>query len=191
MKGPVPRPCPPTTDFPKLEANSVFQDVYPLLVASEESLQEVAKAVREAAEVGEGEPGRIGGINSERWKDGELEIERFRPNIVIKGTGVAFSEEAMRDIIISPKFVDDSEDNSEFTVITLVSKCTRCLLPNVDIKTGIRDAAVPYKVLTKLHKDIGHTNKPLFGCNGVPSRNGVVRVGDYVSVKAWVGSEKA
>ena len=58
------------------QVNNPTQDVYPLLVASEESLQEVAKAVREAAQVGEGEPGRIGGINSERWKDGELEIER-------------------------------------------------------------------------------------------------------------------
>ncbi len=60
----------------------------------------------------------------------------------------------------------------------------------MDIKTGVRDAAVPFKVLTKLHKDTGRTNKPLFGCNGVPSGSGVVRVGDYVSVRKWVSSDR-
>ena len=46
MKGPKRRVCPPTHAFPDLEASSVFQDVYPFLVASEESLAEVGRVVR-------------------------------------------------------------------------------------------------------------------------------------------------
>lgn len=134
-------------------------------------------------------------------------INSFRPNIVIKGTGVPFAEEAMRDIIVAPKFFDNTSIDRRVPVITLVSKCARCLvrvtclffshnanlrfqLPNVDIRTGVRDAAVPFKVLSKLHKDTGNTNKPLFGCNGVPSTPGTVRVGDYLTVKEWVRQDR-
>ncbi len=53
---------------------------------------------------------------------------RFRPNIVMKGTGVPFAEEAMREIVIAPGFIDEPSSNSELPVITLVSKCTRCLV---------------------------------------------------------------
>ncbi len=61
-------------------------------------------------------------------------------------------------------------------------------LPNVDVKTGIRDAAVPYKVIMKIRSgvDANNMNKACFGCNGVPNGNSGVRVGDIVRVKEWV-----
>ena len=48
----------------------------------------------------------------------------------------------------------------------------------------MRDKAVPFKVLMKFRtgKDPANMNKACFGCNGVPSGKGVVRVGDSVSV---------
>ena len=96
MKGPTRRPSPPTAAFPDLKANIQFQvrtfrisglhvsqiarcpqDGYPLLVASEESLDAVEMAVHRAASCGPTEGGKIGGIDRGRWYDGELEIERF------------------------------------------------------------------------------------------------------------------
>lgn len=69
-KGPRPRPCERTFDFPKLDATAVYQDGYPLLLASVESLMDVREKVREF--VGKG----TCGTERERWKDGEVEMER-------------------------------------------------------------------------------------------------------------------
>ena len=97
MKGPTNRPCPPTFDYPELQANAVFQvhvssnadsftislighfrkDVYPLLIASEESLWAVENAVRRAASRGPTEGGKVPGIDRGRWHDGELQMERY------------------------------------------------------------------------------------------------------------------
>lgn len=66
-KGPRPRACPPTTDFPELQATTCYQDGYPLLVASEESLEAVQERVR-------GEVGKQG--VADRWKEDELVMER-------------------------------------------------------------------------------------------------------------------
>ena len=52
------------------------KDVYPVLVASEESLDAVASAVNKAAQIGPDEPGKVGGIDHERWKRERVPIER-------------------------------------------------------------------------------------------------------------------
>ena len=96
MKGPTRRTSPPTASFPELRANVRFQvctssfyaqlvsqatrcaqDCYPLLVASEESLDAVEMAVHRAASCGPTEGGKIGGIDRGRWYDGDLEMERY------------------------------------------------------------------------------------------------------------------
>ena len=66
-KGAHPRPCDPTTDFPQLEATAHYQDAYPLLVASEESLGAVKERLR--SEVGNQ------GV-ADRWKEDDLVMER-------------------------------------------------------------------------------------------------------------------
>jgi hypothetical protein len=88
LKGSKPRLCEPTSRAPDLgtperPAPFEFQDGFPLLVASEESLAETAKRVEEAV-------GNVPGVEA-GWKEkGEkkLGIERFRPNIVFEGAGV-------------------------------------------------------------------------------------------------------
>lgn len=57
-------------------------------------------------------------------------------------------------------------------------------LPNVAPDTGLRDAAVPFKVLMKVRTGVEPNDKykAFLGCNGVPLGSGVVRVGDVVTV---------
>ncbi|KAJ7459038.1 hypothetical protein B0H11DRAFT_2060107 [Mycena galericulata] len=165
-KGDQIRPCDPTATHPNLEATAVFQDCFPLMVLSEESTTRIEEELR----------GHVGtqGID-ERWKTENLVIERFRPNIVFRGAG-PFAEDSWSQIRIG------SQQNP---VINMVSKCTRCLLPNISPETGERDAAVPYKTLMKFRTGFDPQNqmKPCVGCNGVPSANGEIRVGDVVAAK--------
>jgi hypothetical protein len=57
-------------------------------------------------------------------------------------------------------------------------------LPNVHPETGIRDKAVPFKVLMKFRTiDPRMKMKACMGVNGVPTGSGVVKVGDRVHVK--------
>ncbi|TDL19380.1 hypothetical protein BD410DRAFT_727313 [Rickenella mellea] len=164
-KGPRARPCPPTYAFPHLDASAAYQDAYPLLVANDASLGAVEERVRDFAERGEK------GVDP-RWGKEKLAIERFRPNIVIHGAN-PWAEDDWEEIEVGG-----------CVTITLVSKCTRCLLPNVDTKTGKRDAAVPHKVLMSFRTglDPARMTKACFGCNGVPHGSGSIRVGDSVRV---------
>ncbi|KIM47725.1 hypothetical protein M413DRAFT_439401 [Hebeloma cylindrosporum] len=165
-KGSLPRKIAPTTSFPALDATAKYQDMYPMLVLSEESTGAIEKELQS----------HIGtqGID-ERWRTDSVPIERFRPNIIFRGGG-PFAEDDWEEIRIG-------SDNSP--PITLVSKCTRCLLPNVNPETGERDKAVPYKVLMKFRigLDPTHRMKPCVGCNAVPYGNGTVKVGDWVHIK--------
>ena len=58
-------------------------------------------------------------------------------------------------------------------------------LPNVHPETGIRDKAVPFKVLMKFRTNVEPRMKmkACMGVNGVPTVSGTVRVGDCVRVK--------
>ena len=75
MKGPRVRPCPPTHAFPALKASAVFQDGYPFLVASEESLEEVGRVIGAYA-TSENPEAQIGHLDRERWRTGDIKIER-------------------------------------------------------------------------------------------------------------------
>lgn len=66
-KGPRPRPIDPTAQFPNLNATAKYQDMYPLLVLSEESTDAVENELR----------GHVGtqGIDG-RWSQDKILIER-------------------------------------------------------------------------------------------------------------------
>ena len=61
-------------------------------------------------------------------------------------------------------------------------------LPNVHPETGIRDKAVPFKVLMKFRANVEPRMKmkACMGVNGVPTVSGMVRVGDCVLVKKFL-----
>ncbi|KAJ3985723.1 hypothetical protein F5890DRAFT_1408843 [Lentinula detonsa] len=179
VKGNKPRPCDPTDSFPGLKATALYQDGYPLLVLSEESIDVLHEEIRS----------RVGmqGIADE-WSSQEFVIERFRPNIVLRGGG-PFAEDNFEEINIGSD--DDTEMiGEEQPGILLVSKCVRCLLPNVCPETGVRDKAVPYKVLMKFRIGLDRRNKmkPCVGCNGVPLGNGMIKVGDTVNVRRIIAA---
>ncbi|KAJ4470815.1 hypothetical protein J3R30DRAFT_3300001 [Lentinula aciculospora] len=179
VKGNKPRPCDPTDSFPGLKATTLYQDGYPLLVLSEESIDVLHEEIR--SRVG------IQGI-SDQWSKQEFVIERFRPNIVLRGAG-PFAEDDFEEISIG--LDDDSEKTGEKQLgILLVSKCVRCLLPNVCPDTGVRDKAVPYKVLMKFRIGMDPQNKmkPCVGCNGVPLGSGMIKVGDSVNVRRIIAA---
>jgi len=165
-KGAQARFCDPTATHPKLEAKAVFQDCYPLMVLSQESIPRIEEELR----------GHVGqqGID-ERWKTESLVIERFRPNVVFEGAG-PFAEDSWEEIRIGSL--------PDAPVISMVSKCTRCLLPNISPETGVQDKAVPYKTIMKFRRvDPNEKMKACVGCNGCPNGIGVIRVGDCVAAR--------
>ncbi|KAF8832747.1 hypothetical protein HHX47_DHR1001458 [Lentinula edodes] len=171
VKGNKPRPCDPTDSFPGLKATTLYQDGYPLLVLSEESIDVLHEEIRS----------RVGmqGI-ADQWSKQEFVIERFRPNIVLRGAG-PFAEDDFEEISIG------SDDDSE---ITGEKQPGILLLPNVCPDTGVRDKAVPYKVLMKFRIGLDPQNKmkPCVGCNGVPLGSGIIQVGDSVNVRRIIAA---
>lgn len=67
IKGPLLRRCPPTPRFPDLNTPSYFQDGFPLLIVSHESLVAVQDKVRQM--IGEQGVEKV-------WEQQELVIER-------------------------------------------------------------------------------------------------------------------
>ncbi|KAG6841739.1 hypothetical protein C0991_007625 [Blastosporella zonata] len=157
-KGPRPRPAERTFTFPELDASTMFQDGYPLLLMSRESMGELDEEVR----------ARVGtqGID-DHWKEDSVELRRFRPNVVVEGAG-GFAEDAWEEVSFGTKEAPTVQ-----------------LLPNISPESGVRDKAVPFKVLMKFRTGLDPIDKlkPCVGCNGVFTGSGVVSVGDVVYVK--------
>jgi hypothetical protein len=66
-KGPTPRAAEATHEFPELKAFSKFQDMYPMMVMSEENIEAMEEEVRPLA-------GKQG--IDEKWNDAALKVER-------------------------------------------------------------------------------------------------------------------
>ena len=90
-KGPRLRFVVPTKHFPQLSANAAFHNGYPLLVATESSLADVQSSVKSTAisisakssNLTKTDRGNM--FDADIWRDKEVAIERFRPNIVLSG----------------------------------------------------------------------------------------------------------
>ncbi|KAJ9476802.1 MOSC domain-containing protein [Pseudozyma hubeiensis] len=148
-----------------------FQDEYPLLVASQESLDFVRSQLFSAlaSSDSDGRGGRrITGIDATKWSSPEaLNMARFRPNIVIKGNGElpAFSEDSWERIWILP---NSSQESSVKAILQLVARCQRCLLTAVDPISAEKDPSVPLKLLNRSRMRI----KKVAGVEGGNGRAG-------------------
>ncbi|KAG8975883.1 hypothetical protein FRB90_009378, partial [Tulasnella sp. 427] len=133
FKGPRLRWVLPTTNFPDLKANAAFHDGYPILVATDSSLGDIASRVKFAANSVEGDQAiKIHGLDKDAWRDKEFAMERFRPNIVIGGEGlVAYDEERWEEIQVGQADLGGR----------------MLLMPNIDVETGEEDTSVPSQAL--------------------------------------------
>ncbi|MCF0062855.1 MOSC domain-containing protein [Dyadobacter chenwenxiniae] len=94
-----------------------------------------------------------------------VEMKRFRPNFVVAGT-TPFEEDSWKTITIG---------NTSFQV---AKPCERCIMVNIDPKTGIKSPETLKALSTyrKEGKDI------FFGQNVVGLESGIVREGDHITL---------
>ena len=95
----------------------------------------------------------------------KVEINRFRPNIVIDGCGAHAEDEWSR---ISVNQID----------IDLVKPCSRCVIPSIDQASAEKHPSI-LKTLAGYRRQDG---KVFFGQNGLHSTNGTISVGDKVTI---------
>lgn len=102
----------------------------------------------------------------------ECSMQRFRPNIVVTGCE-AFAEDKWTSIKIGS------------ATFRCLHRCGRCMLPNVDPETGIRDKQEPLKSLRSFRL-VPKDDDPTYGNSPVLGRNlgievcGKIKVGDSV-----------
>jgi uncharacterized protein len=126
------------------EDHTGFADGYPILVISEESLQD---------------------LNSKLGSS--LPMNRFRPNIVVKGCE-PFAEDTWKRIRIGG------------IEMALVKPCPRCVVTTIDKET-LEKNKEPLKTLSKYRMQEGGA---MFGMNVIPLGEGVLRVGMTVEILA-------
>ncbi|KAL4895394.1 MOSC N-terminal beta barrel domain-containing protein [Aspergillus ambiguus] len=153
-KGPTPRIMQGNGD-PRLlgrEQSVCFSDVHPVLIASEASIAE---------------------LNSRLAKTGAdpITIERFRPNIIIKGDA-PWSEDSWKLVRIS------GDAGTRQLDLDVVARCTRCQVPNVDPDTAEKHKTQPWDTLMNYRRiDEGMKYKPCFGMLSAPRNEGLIEVG--------------
>ena len=74
LKGPVTRRVEATDAYPNLEGQAVFQDGFPLFVATMESLEDLQSKVVKSAQGDE--KWRVGRLDHEVWREKKLNMER-------------------------------------------------------------------------------------------------------------------
>ncbi len=120
-------------------AETAFSDGFPLLLIGEGSLQDLNRRL-----------------------DRPVEMGRFRPNLVIRGSE-PYAEDRWRKIRIGE------------IPIHLVKPCSRCVVTTVDPDRGVRTGEEPLKT-------IGRLRRGYFGQNGVHAKEGWLQVGMVVQV---------
>ncbi|KAJ5102668.1 MOSC N-terminal beta barrel [Penicillium argentinense] len=146
-----------------------FPDVFPVLIASEASLKELN--------------GRLEKIGVD-----PITVERFRPNIVVRGEA-PWVEDSWKTVRI--RRGGESSNNrsgagSKSSVpldLDIVARCARCQVPNVDPETAAKHKKQPWDTLMSYRRvDEGIKWKPCFGMLSAPRSEGVVEVGMSLEV---------
>jgi uncharacterized protein YcbX len=134
-----------------------FNDCAPYLIITEKSTEDVSTRLPD---------------------DVEMDITKFRANIVLKGSPTAFEEDFWGELLLG--------DNAR---IILTANCGRCVSLNVDYETGEVGTGRAGGVLKLLAKDRrvdpGVKYSPIFGRYGFlskPSEGKILSVGDQVVV---------
>lgn len=144
-----------------------FADVMSLQIASEASIRDLNK--------------RLG------HKEGSAEaltIERFRPNVIIKGRDDhPWEEDTWKRIRISTRL--PNEEALYKIDLDVVARCARCQVPNVNPDTAEKHPKQPWDTLMKFRRvDEGGVAKykPCFGMLCIPKNEGKIAVGAMLEV---------
>lgn len=159
-KGPTPRLLRGNGDEDHLGRSEHvnFPDLMPVQVSSLASLAELNTRLKKA------------GVAE------DMSIERFRPNIVVRG-GKPWAEDVWKTVrIIYPRAFESGLQ--KFLTLDVVARCARCQVPNVDPDTAEKDKHEPWDTLMKYRRvDDGIKWKPCFGMLCCPREEGEVSVG--------------
>lgn len=145
-----------------------FADVMSLQVASEASIKDLDRRVSAK------------GGNVPR----DLTIERFRPNIIVKGRDDhPWEEDTWKRIRITTTL--HNEEAIYRIDLDAVARCARCQVPNVNPDTAEKHAKEPWDELMKFRRvDTGGPAKwkPCFGMLCIPKQEGKIAVGAKLEV---------
>ena len=150
---------------PKIEDGLTFADCAAYLVVTEESIQDVSARLSDSIEV---------------------DVTKFRPNIVLSGASKAYEEDYWGVITVC-----SGSENGQLQEANLVltANCLRCVSLNVDYSTGEFAKGEEGTVLKKLMKDRrvdkGKKYSPVFGRYGFLkslASSHTIAVGDEVRV---------
>ena len=121
-----------------------FADVAPYLVVTEESLNDVSSRLPD-------------GVN--------MDMTKFRPNIVLSGATNAFDEDFWGGLSFTKSNVQEREQESFDLILT--QNCARCVSINIDYATGKYGTGQDGSMLKMLSKDRrvdkGTKYSPIFG----------------------------
>ncbi|KAL1310625.1 hypothetical protein AAFC00_000897 [Neodothiora populina] len=170
-KGPTPRLANGNADeslYGKKEAH-FFADVMSLQVASQASMDDLNRRLK-----GKGQ-------------DGDLTVERFRPNIIIKGNEPWEEDRWKRVQIVTAENenANSDEEKKSGTPLDVLARCARCQVPNVNPDTAAKHKHEPWDTLMKFRRvDTGGVAKykPCFGMLCMPVQEGWVSVGSELQV---------
>lgn len=144
-----------------------FADVMSLQIASEASIKDLNK--------------RLG---HQPHSHDALTIERFRPNIIIRGRDDhPWEEDTWKRVRISTSI--PSEEALYRLDLDVVARCARCQVPNVNPDTAEKHAKQPWDTLMNFRRvDDGGVAKykPCFGMMCIPKNEGKVAVGGRLEV---------
>lgn len=168
-KGPTPRVLQGNGD-PRLlgrTQNTNFPDVHPVLIASDASIAELDSRLR-------------------RNGTDPITIERFRPNVVIKGN-TPWTEDSWKVVRFSNNHNHNKNPATEQDLLPssspsldldIVARCARCQVPNVNPETAEKHAKQPWDTLVSYRRiDEGIKFKPCFGMLAAPRGEGGIEVG--------------
>ncbi|OKL61116.1 hypothetical protein UA08_03461 [Talaromyces atroroseus] len=139
--------------------STFFADGFPLLIASKPSISELNSRLSAKGE-------------------GRITIERFRPNIIVRGNR-PWAEDSWKTVRVysSPSSSLPLDDKNSI-VLDVVSRCTRCTVPNVEPATAKAHNKEPSSTLASYRRiDAGAPYQACFGMNSAPRNEGVVEVG--------------
>ena len=130
-------------EFSKFPSRTSFTDGFPFLLIGEASLEDLNQRLQSP-----------------------IEMRRFRPNLVISGSG-AFEEDLMEWLTIGD------------IMFQVAKPCGRCRVTTVDPEAGEFSGKDPLKTLSHFRRINGEV---LFGQNLIHQKMGVLRVGDELTI---------